>query len=1205
MSPAARAGPSARFPFVGLRPFRTDESLLFFGRREQTVELMESLHRTHFVAVVGTSGCGKSSLVYAGLIPKLEAGFLAEDRDRWMSASMNPGGRPMWNLARAVLTGIGSEPDAQSVDALRSDIGAGGAAAIVDRLAPALARTDANFLLLVDQFEEIFPFGVHTKDAARRDEAADMVSILLALAEQRTAPVYIVITMRSDFLGDCEAFPSLPEAMNRSQYLVPRLTRQQRREAVEGPIRLFGESITPQLLDRVLNDGGDESDQLPVMQHAMLRCWEEWQKQAQGPLDIPHYEAVGTIRGALSRDAEAALKGSSEAVAERFFQALTDTDAGNRRVRRAAKLSEIEAITGARREELEGIVERFSGHGRSFLAVSDDPADPLIKISHESLIRQWDRLRKWVDDESASRAIYRRVAEAAMLHKEGRAAYWRNPDLQLALDWRKKRKPNAAWARRTYPDFDGAMAFLEGSRKNRLLKLWLTAGAVILVSVVLGRQLWRDSADYRTYRTNLSKAEAGLREAERATQTALNQQKEIEASVKAQSLALQLSLNADDAHNTGSGEEGIVAAGLLAVESLRAYPTFQGRRRAAWVLGLLPHRVAVWGSQGSELVSAAYSNDGRWLATGGSDGTVVVRNTANGAPLKRLTVEGQVCCLAFSKNGRLLAAGALHLTVWNTETWNVVKQLEQRRSGILRVTSVAFNRDGTLLAVADNSGSSALVLDTANWSERKPGTDVRAISAVTFTQDGGSLIEASGDWIRIWPVKGGPLRNAYSERVRNAVFGPDGLWADIDFEEIVVRRLEEPAPWATRTEIHLPIRALESAVSFSPDGKSLAVASTDGVRIMRLSDKREVARIPERASAIAFHPNGHMVATVNTDSQRPITVWQIDAGLEPIRMHESAPVRVLGLSANTKWLAIGGVDRMLRVVELATQKEVVRKDLGGKAAAIAFSPDDRFCAVGAGRNVRVFDTAGWHEVISLKTGGSVSRLAFREDSRWLVSVADSGKEKRQVQLFETSSWHSPGPIDGGDLQDVSFSPDGRWFSISTSIPSSSGPSSFIWTVFALDTGKAAGSYTRHPDKSIEKTGNASLARESMKWNTVGNPVSFYLGVGGVSADGNWGVLPDIPDDIGLTLKDARTEEDLALLERGQEVQDVEISSDGGWLAVAEDNEVHLYSLAPEDLIRQLCARLTRNFSTDEWTQVFHNQPYRKTCPSLPVPVDSQ
>jgi tetratricopeptide (TPR) repeat protein len=468
-------------PFVGLRPFESAESLLFFGRREQIMELLQLLHRSRFLAIVGSSGCGKSSLIRAGLIPKLKAGFLAGRRDQWRIATMKPGDAPLQNLASALLEALSDDSPEDHVASFTDRIREGGSQAIVDYLSAQLSKSNANILLLVDQFEEIFRFGLYTEKEAqgisddkeeRRDEAADFVSLMLALSEQESLPVFVVMTMRSDFLGDCDAFYNLPEAMNRSQYLVPRLTRRQRQEAIESPIRLYGADIAPRLVDRVLNDAGDESDQLPVMQHALLRTWEKWRRQQTGPIDISHYEAIGTVKEALSIDADKAVEGMSKEelfITERLFQALTDTDVKGRRLRRPAHLSEIEAITGAGREEILGIIERFRSSNRSFLTISQDHIanDPLIDISHESLIRQWKTLRAWTDAEAEWKELYLRLAGDAVRFDKGQVPLWSDPALQVALDWRTNRQPNEAWGRRYHPGFQHAIAFLEKSEGER------------------------------------------------------------------------------------------------------------------------------------------------------------------------------------------------------------------------------------------------------------------------------------------------------------------------------------------------------------------------------------------------------------------------------------------------------------------------------------------------------------------------------------------------------------------------------------------------------------------------------------------------------------------------------------------------------------------------------------------------------------------
>src|SRR5262249_40965471 len=172
-----------------------------------------------------------------------------------------------------------------------------------------------NVLLVVDQFEELFAvretaleegdeaadMQARRRQFERRAQAADFVSLLLGLAQATDLPVYVVATMRSDFLGDCDVFYGLPEAMNRGRYLVPRLTRKQLEEAIAGPARFSGIDISRPLLDRLLNELGDRFDRLPVLQHALSRTWAVWQEEAaQGPIDVRHYEAAGTLEGALA-----------------------------------------------------------------------------------------------------------------------------------------------------------------------------------------------------------------------------------------------------------------------------------------------------------------------------------------------------------------------------------------------------------------------------------------------------------------------------------------------------------------------------------------------------------------------------------------------------------------------------------------------------------------------------------------------------------------------------------------------------------------------------------------------------------------------------------------------------------------------------------------------------------------------------------------
>ena len=357
-------GPPDR-PFVGLRPFKTKEALIFFGRQRQIVELLERLHRTRFVGVIGSSGSGKSSLIYAGLVPALQAGFLVGDRDRWVVARMTPGDSPWLRLSdalHAALCKIGLDPTTD----IRGTAELGGVSGLLQAMTSCLQKANANLLLFVDQFEEIFRRD-EDRTSEQHEEDTDFVSVVLGLAHQREVPVFVVFTMRSDHLGDCDEFLGLPEALNESQYLVPRLNRDEVRLAIEGPIRLFQKDVAPRLVDRLLNDLGGQHDQLPVLQHALMRMWVRLVESGQQTMDLEHYRDVGMLADALRRHADEALAGLDPAVVHakeavnaaldeldpqelRFFQvafqALTDTDHANRKVRRWQSVRGLRELTG-------------------------------------------------------------------------------------------------------------------------------------------------------------------------------------------------------------------------------------------------------------------------------------------------------------------------------------------------------------------------------------------------------------------------------------------------------------------------------------------------------------------------------------------------------------------------------------------------------------------------------------------------------------------------------------------------------------------------------------------------------------------------------------------------------------------------------------------------------------------------------------------
>ena len=460
-----------------MRPFEFDESHLFFGRDGQSEQLISKLGRTHFVAVVGTSGSGKSSLVRAGLLPMLEGGFMARAGSFWRFAVMRPGSNAIRSLARAladpaVLGGESVDPGVRTplIEAVLRRSGLG----LIDAFRQARLAPNENLLVLVDQFEELFRFRQKGAADAPTDDGAAFVNLLLEAARGNEYPIHVVMTMRSDFLGDCARFRDLPEMLNDGQYLIPRLTRDQRRATIEGPVAVSGATIAPRLTQRLLNDAGDDPDALPVLQHALMRTWDAWRASGRTdrPIDLEHYLGIGGVAQALSQHADQAYAGlaaipSAQVIAQGLFRGLCERGADYRETRRPTPLAELCEATGTDVATMTRVIDAFRRDGRTFIMPgwpAKLEADTMIDISHESLIRQWQMLREWVQREARSATLYQRLRQTAQLWPQN-AALWRNPDLERALLWEREEAPSPAWAARygAREEFARAIEFLRAS----------------------------------------------------------------------------------------------------------------------------------------------------------------------------------------------------------------------------------------------------------------------------------------------------------------------------------------------------------------------------------------------------------------------------------------------------------------------------------------------------------------------------------------------------------------------------------------------------------------------------------------------------------------------------------------------------------------------------------------------------------------------
>ncbi len=460
-------------PFPGLRAFRPDEGHLFFGRVESTQKVVNKLKENRFVAVIGASGSGKSSLVMSGVIPALLKEN-SEGRKSWSYLVFRPDQNPVDHLA--------AELSAFSASAGFTQLTQAGVAAslhnrteglteVINRLRKNLRQ---QIVIVIDQFEEIFRFSPATARGTLGDDATEFIDLIVAAIQNPDHGLHIILTLRSEYVSDCARFHSLTSLMNSSSYLLPQIPNDLLGSVIEDPVKAAGASIDRSLIKLIMSELTDRPGQLPVLQHLMMRLWNQWSRAGDmsRPMGMADYDAVGQIQEAISQHAGQALESLDERhryVCSRLFRTITTRTDNGRELRKPERISTIAAQTGCTENEIISVAEVFRAPEYSFITPSKEvllSRESIVDLTHESIIRLWSTLRKWMDDEEASEKLYLKLAASAEQYQEGNGRLWTAPDLLVALRWREENKPTLAWAEKLDPAFERTMLFLRNSEEE-------------------------------------------------------------------------------------------------------------------------------------------------------------------------------------------------------------------------------------------------------------------------------------------------------------------------------------------------------------------------------------------------------------------------------------------------------------------------------------------------------------------------------------------------------------------------------------------------------------------------------------------------------------------------------------------------------------------------------------------------------------------
>ena len=971
-------------PFPGLRPFRMDEEYLFFGRERQCQELMDRLLRRRFLAVLGASGSGKSSLVRAGLLPTLYGGGLPGKGSHWSVAVMRPGGDPLGNLAESLLESElwdefafddNSKPDRLDLETTlqRSALGL--------REVAKLARLPKghNLLVVVDQFEELFRFSRTGATEAQRDEADAFVSLLIEATRQEQFSIYVVVTMRSDFFGDCASFESLAQVINDGDYLVPRLTRDQLKEAIEGPVRVGGAEMSPSLVQRLLNDSGDDPDQLPILQHALMRMWHFWKLQGEHEqITHGHYEVIGGFEDALSLHADEVMESlpsdRHRELARRMFKALTERAMDNRGIRRPHRLSSLCEITSGSEAELMTVVDAFRMPGVTFLMPGMEEeltSSTVIDISHESFMRHWKRMGHWVDEEHKSATVYNRLRQSASLWKEGRADLYHDPDLQIAQQWRDQTEPNAAWAAMYGGGFDDAMDFLERSHKAKGIedelresnrkrelaqakeladvrsrsakKARIFAFMLGLLAVLLGCAAVVAFVLLSVAITQSSEAKRERGKAERARQEADRANRQLSRTFSQSTYTL-----GQEAAEEGRYSEAL-AYFARTLEMDRSLTPAADR-----VLSILT-QVSLPGlyktiKDDRELEAVAFSPDSKLLATGSRDDTLRVYDIEQGTSAGRWKFERRIETVVFSSDGRYIAAGSRdkRAAVFDLETKQRVGPWLEHGG---EVHVVALNEDATLMATGATDGM-----------------------------------------VRVWEIPDGILRYAYRHNEGKDV----------------------------------------RDVQFSPQGKLVLSASDDGTaRLWDAENNGELQIFEHNASVrvARFNRTGTLLVTASEDGTA--RVWDVESGRpesEPLR-HDGAAQAVV-FSPDSAFVLTGAEDDTSRLWDIRSGTQVHRWGHREQVNGVTFSPDGKLAVTASDdKTVRIWEVDSGREISGspLIHSNEIKKVEFSSDGRWLATMAD---DNVRIWYFEDQR-QFPAVMGARRVESGILSPDGSWVATGT------------------------------------------------------------------------------------------------------------------------------------------------------------------------------
>ncbi|MEU7874782.1 helix-turn-helix domain-containing protein [Dactylosporangium sp. NPDC049140] len=1027
--------PDTGCPYVGLVAFQAVDADRFFGRERLTAQLVERVRVHRLVVVFGASGSGKSSLLRAGLLPRMPAAVL-----------FTPGPRPLQECAAQLAAAGGG-----SALTVHRDLAASPEAlhlAVLQALASVPAG--AELLILVDQFEEVF---TQCEDEGERER---LIAALVYAAEAPNSRCRVVLGVRADFYPHCLRRLELATALGEAHFPVPPMTTEELRRAVSQPAVDAGCTIEGALVARIIAEATGRPGVLPLVSHALR---ETWLRRRGNALTLTGYEASGGLRHALARTADTVYTGlgpERQRLARSVFRQLVAVGEGTDDTKRPVERDRLSASTAP-------VLEALAAARLVTLDIHT------VELAHEALLQAWPRFRAWIDEDRAGLLMQQQLSDAAaqwQRDKRDPAQLYRGTRLAAAIDW----------ASHHAEDVRGSATitqFLSASNRhaNRVARLRMAAFAALCVLVVLAAGgaavAVRQRADARAALVRAVAAQtASEAQQVRGTDVSLAAQLSLASyrlrptprtyadliSTENTPLSTELTGHTGAVYNVAfSGDGGTLASAGR-----------DGTVRLWNMTGTGPRMLGAALATGTGYVYwVAFSPDRHTLATAGRDGTVRLWNMTDpahpvpwGPPLRGHT--SYVFSVAFSADGTtLVSAGYDHRLI----LWNVADPAHATAwgppidAGSAAIASATFSPDGRTVASAGHDHTIRLWNVTDPARPAPLGAPVAGhtdtVYAVAFSPDGHTLASVGDRTVRLWdladparPVALGQPLAGHTDTIYAIAFSPDGrTLATAGADQGI--RLWDVADPARPVALGRPLAGHTGYVywlAFRPDGTALATASGDGT--VRLWDLPPTVRTDHTnyVNTVAFRPtDGAVLASGGSDGT--VRLWGVDGAGHPARLgpplagHAAAVVSV-AFSRDGRTLATSARDHTVRLWNVTdpAHPAPAGAPLPAKATVgwLRFSPGkDILAAAVADGTIQLWDVA---DPAVPRLAGQVAgrpdtayRLAFSPDGGTLAS----GGTDDTLQLWNVAdparpvAWAPPRTTTAGGVVGVAFSPDGH------------------------------------------------------------------------------------------------------------------------------------------------------------------------------------